>query len=288
MAGNRQTKWKRTQSPGRVVLQKRDKDIISALYEYRFLSREQIQKLFDFHCTTKANLRLRKLYDHNYLSRSFIPTSRGSSKAIYSLGKNGIDIVTERLGTDPVIVRNSQKENTGLKELFLNHQLNLNEIRIAISKAIDEQPDMKLERWVSDHHCKQEYPLKSPGPKRIKAFRPDSYFRFWYRKQLYSYFIELDQSTMSHSRFLAKTNDYLEYARSGYYQRNHGVKYFKVLVVALSVPRVINLKKTVEKQTNKIFWFTTLKKLINDGVFGPVWLRCGHNDIFPLIEEINL
>jgi len=285
MAGSRTSKRERSKNPSRIILQQRDKDIVSALYEYRFLSREQIQRLFDFNCTTKANLRLRKLYDHYYVSRYFIPTSRGSSKAIYSLGKKAIDIVTECLGVDPQGVRSAQKEISEFKELFLNHQLNLNDIRITFSKSITDHPDMRLERWIADHQCKQEYTVTSPGPKKNKTFRPDGYFMFWHRKQLYSYFIELDQSTMSHRRFLAKTSDYLEYARSGAYQRNFGVKYFRVLVVTLSAQRLLNLKKSVEMQTKKIFWFSTLTKLLNDGVFGPAWLRGGHKGIHRLIEE---
>jgi len=280
----RQSKWQRAQTPDRLILQPRDKDIICAVYEYRYLSRDQIQRLVSFHCVTKANIRLRKLYDCHFLSRLFLPTSLGSSKAIYFLGNKGIDIVTEILGIDPLIVRKEQKQASQVKDLFLNHHINLNEVRIAFTKAIQEHPTMKLERWIDDHHCLQEYDRHGSGQRVKRAFRPDGYFRFWHKERLYSYFVELDMATMSHQRFQAKVKEYVEFARSGHYQKIFRVQYFRVLVIAPSVQRMINLKKTVEAVTDKIFWFTTLKKITSDDSFGPIWLRAGHTGLDLLIE----
>ena len=283
MAG-RQSKWNRAKDPEQIVVQPRDKKIISAIYDYRYLSRYQIQTLFDFNCVTKVNIRLRKLYDHHYISRIFLPTTRGSSKAIYLLGSKGINIITEILGIDPLTVKKSQRESAQVKDLFLNHNLNLNEFRIAFTKAIQAHPDMKLERWINDHDCLQEYHFNYSGQKTKKTFRPDGYFRLWYKKKIYSFFIELDQSTMSQQRFKAKVKDYLEFARSGYYQKIFGVQYFRVLIIAPCIQRVMNLKKTVEDVTDNIFWFTTLNKVTSNGGFGPIWLRAGHDGLHPLIE----
>ena len=86
--------------PSAALVQPRDKEIILACYTYGFLVREQIQKLFDFNSVSKVNMRLRKLYDHNYLSRRFLPTPRGSLKAVYFAGSNGIDTIAEALGID--------------------------------------------------------------------------------------------------------------------------------------------------------------------------------------------
>lgn len=286
MAGNRrQSKWQRAQTPNRLILQSRDKDIICAVYEHRYLLRDQIQRLVDFHCVSKANIRLRKLYDSHFLSRLFLPTSRGSSKAVYYLGEKGVSIVAEILGADPVIVRRELKQSSRIKDLFLNHHLNLNEVRIAFTKAIQEHPEMRLERWIDDHHCMQEYAGTGTGQRSKGIFRPDGYFRFWYKGKLYSHFVELDLATMSHRRFQSKVKEYVEYARSGQYQKAFGVQYFRVLVIAPSVQRMLNLKKTVESHTDRIFWFTTLKKLTGNDCFGPVWLRAGHDGVHSLIEE---
>ena len=149
----RQSKWERKANPGRLILQPRDKEIMVALYAFRLLSREQIQSLFGFNCLRRGNARLRKLYDHQYLSRSFLPTIRGSSKAVYCLGPQGALVVGEELGLDPKAVRKSTKKISQLKELFLTHALELNDIRIAFSQAIQNHPEMSLERWLAEDEC---------------------------------------------------------------------------------------------------------------------------------------
>jgi hypothetical protein len=279
----RQSKWERDKTPCNLVIQRRDEDIICALYDYRYLSREQIQKLFQFTCTSKANIRLRRLYDHAYLSRSFLPTSRGSSKAIYFIGTKGIQIISERLGIDPMEVKRDMKTFSRVKDLFLDHQLALNEVRISFVQAISSDPYMRLDRWISDHDCAQKYYNSNPGGEAKNVIRPDSYFRFWNKNRLFSYFVELDRATMSHKRFRAKVKAYLEFAQSGSYQKIFGVKYFRVLVIAPSEQRMSNLIKTVEEVTDKIFWFTSVDSVIKDGGFGPIWYRAGHDGLHPLI-----
>ena len=84
--GKRKSRFHRSEKPARIILQDRDKRIIAAVYEYRFLTRSQIQRLFNINCITRANVRLRKLFDHGYLDRRFRPTVTGTSESIYVLG----------------------------------------------------------------------------------------------------------------------------------------------------------------------------------------------------------
>jgi len=37
--------------------------------------------------------------------------------------------------------------------------------------------------------------------------------------------------------------------------------------------RLANIRTTVAKSTNKIFWFTTIDSINRDGIWSPVWLR---------------
>lgn len=73
----------------RILLQKRDKEIILAVYENRFLKRDQIERLFFAGSTRSAcNQRLAKLYQHKFLDRIFLPIAGlVSSQATYALGK---------------------------------------------------------------------------------------------------------------------------------------------------------------------------------------------------------
>ena len=153
----RASRWNRQKDPGRILLQPRDREIMQAVYLFRMLSRTQIETLFHFKCTRRVNSRLRKLYDHHYLSRSFLPTVRGSAKAIYYLGSKGITVVAEELGIDLNLIKRKCKATSKLRELFLSHALELNDIRIAFSLRLKDHPEMELERWINDNDCKQEY-----------------------------------------------------------------------------------------------------------------------------------
>jgi hypothetical protein len=75
MSGDRKKKWERAKNPEPIVLQPRDQAIILASYEFGLLTREQIQKLFNIDGVITVNMRLRKLFDHGYLSRRFLPTT---------------------------------------------------------------------------------------------------------------------------------------------------------------------------------------------------------------------
>jgi protein involved in plasmid replication-relaxation len=279
----RVSRWKRQKDPARMLLQPRDREIMKAVYSFRMLSRTQIETLFDFKCTRRVNSRLRKLYDHHYLSRSFLPTVRGSAKAIYYLGPRGISVVAEDLGIDLNSIKRKCKAISKLRELFFSHALELNDIRIAFSLAIENHHEMELERWINDNDCKQEYHAVDLGKTSIRRFRPDGYFRFCYQGKLYSFFLEHDRSTMTLGRFTGKVKSYIDFGVLGYYRQRFGVKYFRVLVITKTRERLNNLKKAVETVTDKLFWFTTIEQVTPNTVFGPIWQRAGKQEYYPLI-----
>ena len=97
---NKASRWKRKKNPGRIILQPRDRDILQTVYAFRVLSREQLQQLLGIDGTRRINQRLRKLYDHKYLSRYFLHNNRGRAKAIYYLGPRGAELVADDLGVD--------------------------------------------------------------------------------------------------------------------------------------------------------------------------------------------
>ena len=279
----KKSRWDRQPNPGRLILQARDRQIIIGIYSYRLLSSDQVQGLFGFHCLRRVNSRLRQLYDHGYLSRSFLPTTRGSGKAVYTLGPKGTAIIAEESGQDLEVIKRKMKGVSQLKEFFLSHNLDLNRVRINLSQAILRQPGLKLETWINDYDCEQTYRVIERGQEITRRFRPDGYFRFWQDKRLHSYFVELDRSTMSSERFQNKVHTYLEFARLGFYERRFGVKSFRVLVIVPSVPRLNNLKRAVEEVTSGIFWFTTIEQTTREKVLCPIWQRAGQSGLYSLL-----
>ena len=286
MSGERKKRWQKAKSPQPISLQDRDRDIVVSVHEFGFLTREQIQRLFGFACTTRVNVRLRKLFDHGYLSRRFQPTTRGSSKAIYVVGENGVKLAAERSGIDPLDIRRRQKTCLERKELFFDHDLSVNDVRIAFCQAMDKQRGLQLERWVGSTDCLLEYAVHDAKSNQEirKLFRPDGYFRYLRDGKLFGCFLELDRSTMSTVRFQSKIITYLDYARSGFYRQRYGLTFFRVLVVTKSRERLLNLKSVTETLTDTIFWFTTIDRLTLDHIFDRIWERPGRDGLFNVME----
>jgi hypothetical protein len=276
---SKKNRFKRAKEP--IVLQPRDELIASLVTEFRFLSREQLQKLLDFPCTTRINIRLKKLHDHGYLSRRLLPALKGGPTVLYFLGSKGIGIISESRGTDPLTLEKERQAISKERDLFLNHQLLLNEVRISLTCALKDDPKTKLERWLRERNCAVEIPSSGEA----KIIRPDGYFCFSFGGRLYSFFLEVDCSTMSNGRIKSKIMAYLEYAKSGQYEQDFGLKYFRVLFVTKTQARLLNLKTTIEKLTDKIFYLTTFDLLSRDPIRDRVWVRAGRSRLFSLLEN---
>ena len=280
----RASRFKRKSIPEPLSLQPRDREIIVATHALKVLTRDQIQRLFNMRCDRRANMRLRKLFDHGYLSRQFLPTVRGSGKALYFLGKRGVSIVSEELGVDPASLGKRVKELAELKKLHLRHHLQLTDIRIAFIEAVQQRPGVTLERWLGENDYEHSFPAGDRGRGVLRRFRPDGYLRLFHGKKLYGFFLELDRSTMTHRRFRKKALIYEEYLKLGHYRKRFGLSSFRVLVVTLTTTRLENLKKELEAKFDPIFWFSTLDRILDQSPLAAIWQRAGETSLFPLIR----
>jgi len=265
-----------------IVLQPRDEVIMAFVAEFRLLSRPQLQSLLDFPCTTRINIRLKKLYDHGYLSRRFMPTIMGKPQALYFLGPKGIISVVETAGIDPLCLEKERKQIQAHKDLFLNHQLFLNDVRIAFSLAIRKYPQMSLERWIKERDCFIQFPTIQGG---IATLIPDGCLILSYQRKLYSFFVEVDCSTMTNGRLRAKAKAYLNYARSGCSLQDFGFQYFRVLIITKTLEWLNNLKATIEELSDRIFYFAVRDQICVGSAFGQIWQRAGRHGLFYLLEN---
>ena len=81
---------KRVEEPPRMRLTSRDIQVVLAVYEYRVLRRDQVQQLF-FPSKNTANERLKRLYQHGFLERRWLPVEygHGTSQPIYLVAERG-------------------------------------------------------------------------------------------------------------------------------------------------------------------------------------------------------
>lgn len=241
-----------------IVLQERDWHLLAELAVMRIIDREMTKVVAGFGSTTQVCLRLLELTRAGFLRRFFVGTIGGGRKAVYTLAPKGADLVSAKLGG---IERPSNRLVVG--DLFVEHQDGINQIYLALKYRPVPRPDVRLIRWRTFLQSISE---------AIKL-TPDGYLELTHGDSIRAMFLEVDLGTEALKIWQQKAAYYLQLAVSGEFQKRFRRPQFRVLVVANSERRLANIRATVVKATDKIFWLTTLESINRDGFWSPIWLR---------------
>ncbi|HXE74704.1 MAG TPA: replication-relaxation family protein [Candidatus Xenobia bacterium] len=268
----RHSRFERSRKAPRINLQLRDRTILEAIARYGLLSRSQLQRLLDWHCTTRINIRLRKLWENRLLDRQFLPAVTGSSQAIYSLGRKASKAFPDV----------ETKAARGSSFLFLSHILDVAEVRLAFDLAWRHWPGFEIEEWLISST------LAETRFRECLGLIPDGFC--CYRRpaedgsgsKRWSVFLEVDRGMESLSIFARKVERYLAYAESGRHQELFRLRFFRVLCVGLSEKRLRNLRTVVQRYTDKGFRFTLLESIKPETILGPIWLLPQGEERVPL------
>lgn len=252
-------------------LQERDLELLTDLFLHRLMSRGQLERLY-FTSASRCNVRLRQLFDHNLVSRYYLPLAPYGAQCIYSLGEAGILPVSLRLEWEIDEVKRQVKRHKTPQ--FLEHTLAINETRLAFRDALLNSPTWNLERWIPEIQCRHEYDIRgASGDWAREVFKPDGFVRMQNRetRQKSDYFFEIDRGHTSSSKFADKLNSYARYLESGLFEQMFGARSFRTLVITTGPLRLKNLRALVEGQGNRLFCFTTFDEVESGGVLSPIW-----------------
>ena len=204
-------------------LSARDLSVLQALRKYRFLTSDQIGRLFFANCSTKTsqtrnqNLLLQRLSEHGLirpLARRIGGYQGGSSVQIWYLTEAGYRLLT--LNTPG---EHKRKRFSEPSPLFLAHTLTIAECVVQLTLICRNSHDLSLEAVDTEPSCWRKY--KTDG--RVCYLKPDVFVVTSYEKYEDSWFIEIDLSTESSSQIIDKCNTYLEYFYTGIEQKETGV-----------------------------------------------------------------
>lgn len=243
-----------------MILQPRDLEFFKILGQTaRIVDREQAMKFAGFSSITRVNVRLLKLTAKGFLRRYFLGTLKGGSKALYTLSPKGAEVAG--IQNNRAIVR--PKESLLVGDPFVQHQLNTNAVHI-VARYSDLTPfGSSFQGWRD---------FTEPLSKAIPLI-PDGYFSIQTPDGVRPAFIEVDQGTESLKVWTKKISLYLQLALSGTFNRLFHNEQFRVLVIANSLRRLMSIRSVVQKQTAKIFWFTTLEEINRAGLWSAIWHR---------------
>lgn len=249
-----------------MVLTPRDIRIITDVSEYQMLSRKQLTHLGHFGSKTRANAILSRLTRFGYLSRRHLPAVAGTNHGLYFLGPTSAAL----LGTPKQTLATRRRNVRQISDLFLAHQMLITDVRLCFQKA----PNLPVQRWMNEAALRE----------RELGVIPDGHIEYRYQDKAFGVFLEVDRGTETLTRFREKAAGYLRLAASGKYREVFGRLYFRVLVVAPSALRIAHLRQVIARETDRIFWLTSLPELFSHGPLASIWFRPVGEQLHSLTE----
>lgn len=254
-----------------MVLTERDREIIRAVHENRFLRRDQIERLY-FSTTAAANARLVALYQHRFLDRLYLPVELGSSQAVYALDREGAALIAreEQLHLSQVTWR---RKHNRVEFFFLEHTVAVAELHVAFEVAIRERDDVALSQWKREAFLTREKLADPEDDDRKLIVAPDAFLGLSLPHGKAYFFVEVDLGTETIERFRRKIIAYQEYWRSGRYRERYGHANFRVLTVSEGPDRLAHLIKLAGDVGARNMFLFALEREVSSRVLGPIWFK---------------
>ena len=270
----RQSKYVRPKEENiaRIELQPKDLDIIRLVYDYRFIRTDQLTSLIAGD-RTSLEKRLRKLWEHRFIERSFLPVVNGkepaSRRAIYSLDNRGGNLLVKNDGVDPQHIKHVLRHNRP-EYSYVEHQLMASQFRAALTLALAKEGKAKIVFWRQDKEIRDYVEIpEAKGKVRRLPIAPDGHFCIEDDKGKMYWFLEVDRYTMSGPRWLDKMMAYYHWYDQKKHHEKFGIRGFRVVTVCpTAFQRDARLEITKGVKTNrvggkeeavgiKLFWFVS-------------------------------
>lgn len=239
----------------RTVLQPRDRLALKMLGELRVATWKHIAALAGFGSRTRTSSRLALLDRAGYVRRTQVGTLAGGRQTVFSLPRHRLPAWRGPAGTEAAIA----------------HQLLVNDIRVAFTKPQGPAPPWT---WWQPESLLQG--LLEPDGAILSSAQTRRCF-----------LIEADRGTEGPRVWQRKVERYLILTATQEISVRLGVSRFGVLVVGETPQAVNRIRRVVREKTEKLFWFTTISQLINEGSLAPIWQRPVGDQPVPLIKETN-
>ncbi|MCL4473068.1 MAG: replication-relaxation family protein [Actinobacteria bacterium] len=236
------------------------------------MKRDQIQRLFFPNASLVAcNMRLKKLNEHQFVDRLERPATSVIAQAVYALDKRGADIVATSLEVDRHKIRWNRASNR-VEWLFMDHTLGVSEFKVCLDIALAGRPEEIFFYQRGDKSHLRRISVTG-AKKKYFVVAPDAFFGIQSGRGKHIFFLEVDMGTETLSRFAEKVTAYKRYWKSRQYTEEYGFNHFRVLTVAESERRLVNLIQATGKAGGRqMFLFTTFSEIQRKSPLGSIWL----------------
>lgn len=260
---------RRRERPSGLRLQPRDIGVLAAVLRFRFVRSEHLQPLlFEDVSQRIVQTRLKKLSEHGYLKRLYVPAVLdGEHQAlthprqpIYTLSRRGLQLLNDASRAERTNPDRWRPEMVSVTTLA--HHLVVTDCLVALAARSRTAPGVQL------LHAEHEGVLWSKlrayrRENRIKhALVPDGAFSLSYAKthEPLTFYLEVVRADVKggNRRILEKLRRYIELSRSGFLREVYGHERIRaVLFATTSKVRARHLSRIAEQLTHgrRLFWF---------------------------------
>ena len=239
-----------------LVLTDRDADILTAVYQHRFLTTDLIARMFFPEQngerrseSTCAYDRIRQLWLWRYLERieqPVAPSIGGRCPLLYALATRGAPLVQARLGPGAARVRPVRFDEANVFAT-LKHDLRAAALRAGLHETL-RGTGVGL-TWCAEHElARRELHAIDPRTGQRLAFRPDGYFELAYPDgRLQCSLLELDTGSVHLPDFARKVRAFETFLATGQVAADLGRPGFDVWVVTSTPKRLDSLRRVTRR-----------------------------------------
>jgi hypothetical protein len=293
----RRQPYQRSATPRPIRITARDKRILETIYAFDgLLSLRQIDRLFfSGRGRSQPRARMRSLFDAGYVqmpgSESIHQVPQGET--IYWLDRQGAALVAGLQGQS----LSRFKWRKSPRYSLIEHDLRVNDFRITIQEACQQQADIALTIWTpeSEFAARPDRVTFETGTGKMRSRRvqPDGYFVIERRTQItgnkpFAFLLEIDMANEDNPRFAReKVRPGIAYLKSDQYARRFGMKHGRYLVVTTGRRRMLNMKAQAERHGGKgLFYFAVFDDLSPRSIVTEdVWLLAGYQEPRSILPE---
>ena len=247
-------------------LSDRDRAILLAIDQYRYLDRDHVTDLF-FPGRRSAELCLKDLLWRGLIYRWPVVRWQGSptKPSVYGLTSSGARRVAQLRGQDPRPIRDRARRARE-QTYHLRHDLEANRFFTKLAAGARDLPDQGLYHWLGEATCRAAY-------ERDGSPTSDGWGRYLLADREITFDLEWDRGTEHARRIRQKAIGYIAYFRG---RRNAALNH--VLLVAPTRVREGELHDLISpilpQHTNLCrFWTTAVETVSAIGWLGAVWLE---------------
>jgi hypothetical protein len=262
------------------TLTTRDTALLTALHQYRYLDREQIQILFYGRTPRPSQRRLQRLRELGLVHmwrRLSRPGARTDEPSVWLLSRRGARLLAD-LRRNPSTPYIRQAADAWANCWHIDHDLEANGFFVTMAAGGRAHCDEGLFHWVGETACRTLY------RSRRSPIAPDGWGRYLLPGGELVFMLEWDRGTESPARLTQKFRGYRQH-----FADTHNPQLTNVLVVAPTVAREQVIRRLVASTASGIspscsFWFSHLDLLAQPGYREAVWHPLDSDQRRPLHE----